>query len=99
MMMYDMMDEGNEGHGNQMFMAFGLGMACGIMAALLMAPASGSDTRRRLNEVMHDVTGKARAAADQAGGSLKREAQRLEHAFQEGRHAFMRETSNPGMNG
>lgn len=70
-------------------MKFLLGLAVGFTGALLFAPASGAETRRRLMGEAHEfaresreqveeaaekVTGAAREKAGEIGGALGREA-------------------------
>jgi gas vesicle protein len=62
--------------------AFAAGAAVGGLGALLLAPASGEETRRRMAERCRDQTGellrKGRRAVDRA-------AQRLEDGIEDGR--------------
>ena len=50
---------------------FILGMATGLVVALLVAPMSGGDARETLKEKTADVRGKVRDIADDVGGKVK----------------------------
>jgi gas vesicle protein len=76
--------------GNVM-MAFGLGLIAGAVTTLLLAPASGADTRRKLNELAHQIGDKAREGADAAGQYARDAKSRLGEAVQAGREAYQRE--------
>jgi len=76
-----------------------VGFICGALigagVALLMAPASGVETRRRLGEtarkLKHDVPEKARGLANQARSTLGAIQEGVSHGVKEGRAAFMTE--------
>jgi gas vesicle protein len=90
--------------GSDMVVAFGAGALLGAMATLLLAPKSGEETRRQLGEMAGDAVqqGKslanrtnerARESAETAGEFLKDQKERLDHAFREGKEAYLREAS------
>lgn len=65
-----MMDSrGDKGSGNMT--GFILGSLVGAGVALLLAPASGQDTRRRLGQSMKGMGDKARDLASNAGHELR----------------------------
>ena len=69
---------------------FGVGLLVGAVAAVLLAPATGEETRRRLGEKTREATDKAKEKAGSAGEFLKDQAGRLGAAFQEGKEAYQR---------
>jgi gas vesicle protein len=71
--------------------AFGAGIVVGAAAALLMAPATGAETRRRISEF-------GQTAADRAGDGMQsakefaaEQAQRIGQAVREGKEAYKKE--------
>lgn len=56
--------------GNGMVAGLIIGAAVGAGIALLMAPASGGDTRRRLMQTAEDLGGRARELADTTRGRI-----------------------------
>ena len=83
------------GRSSGTMMAFVLGTAVGAGIALLLAPASGTETRRRLRETSRrwgtNVKEGVEHARDRFGG-LKEDAR---NAVNAGREAFDRERSEP----
>lgn len=90
--------------GTDMFMAFGAGALIGAVTALLLAPKSGKETRRELGEFAGDAMSRGRALADRArdktresteaaGAFVRDQKERIGHAFEEGKEAYLRETS------
>ena len=68
--------------------AFVLGAITGAAVALLMAPASGEETRRRLAEKAREGREKAGEAARQGREVWNRQRDTLSHAFERGREAY-----------
>jgi gas vesicle protein len=69
---------------------FGVGLLVGALAGVLLAPGSGTETRDRIGDFAKDLREKAKGGAESAGEFAKDQAQRLGHAFQEGREAYAR---------
>ncbi len=86
------MSENNNGIG--VFAGFVAGAVVGAGLALLMAPASGTETRQRLRSKAEDLSGKARELGDSARermdavGQVVRDGSRdIGNAMKEGREA------------
>jgi len=81
--------------GNGTAMGFICGALLGAGVALLMAPATGGETRRRLGEtarrLRREVPEKARALTNQARSTLGAFQQGVTHGVNEGRSAYDRE--------
>jgi gas vesicle protein len=76
------------GHGSSMLTGFVVGALVGAGLALLLAPASGTDTRRRLGETARKLRDDAKermSHARETVSSLKEEAR---SAIDSGREAF-----------
>ena len=73
--------------GNVM-MAFVLGAAAGAAVALLFAPASGEETRRRLADTAREGRDKAEAMAREGREFLRRQREQVSAAVERGRDAF-----------
>lgn len=58
------------GGGSGMLFAFLAGAAVGAATALMFAPASGAETRRRLKKTTHDVAEKARHGVEDLKGTV-----------------------------
>ena len=52
------------------FLAFLLGAVTGGIVALMLAPASGSETRRKLAEASSDAYRRCKDSVDQIGGDI-----------------------------
>lgn len=87
----------SEGRGNSEIMSFIAGAVVGAAAALLLAPYTGSETRRRLGETarrvqdnakntMHDVRERIGEVKDRLGNT----ADHVREAVAEGRDAYVR---------
>ena len=79
---------GSGGNTGNTLLAFALGAVAGAVVALLYAPASGEDTRRKLRE-------KARAGKDRVAGFaedgrdyLRRQRENVADAVEHGREVF-----------
>ncbi len=69
-------------------MAFVLGAAAGAAVALLYAPATGEETRRRLKDKAREGRDKAEAVARDGREFLKRQRENLGAAVERGKEAF-----------
>jgi len=81
--------------------AFVLGAITGAAVALLVAPASGEETRRMLAEKAREGREKAGEAARQGRELWSRQKETLANAFERGREAYnqARTTTPPGTPG
>lgn len=70
--------------------SFGVGMLVGAVGALLLAPASGEETRKRLGEMSHDAMERARSGMDSARRVAGDQAERIGQAIHEGKEAYAR---------
>jgi gas vesicle protein len=68
--------------------AFVLGAMTGAAVALLMAPATGEETRRLLAEKAREGRERANDAARQGREIWSRQRDTLSHAFERGREAY-----------
>jgi gas vesicle protein len=68
--------------------AFVLGAIAGAAVALLVAPASGEETRRKLGEKAREGRDKAADAARQGREFLRNQREGLTSAFERGKEAF-----------
>jgi gas vesicle protein len=68
--------------------AFVLGAIAGAAVALLVAPASGEETRRKLSEKAREGRDKAAEAARKSGEFLRNQRDGLSTAFERGKEAF-----------
>lgn len=82
--------QSNDSSFSPMALGFLAGLVAGSAAAMLLAPYSGPDVRRRLRDGLN--TGKERANEWMQEGKrrLSEEAQKLDSAFQAGREAYTR---------
>jgi len=69
-------------------MSFVLGAIAGAAIALLYAPASGEETRRRLAEKAREGRDKAEALAQEGREFFERQRDHLSAAAERGREAF-----------
>jgi gas vesicle protein len=78
--------------GNGAAMGFICGALLGVGVALLMAPASGSETRRKLGEtarrLRREVPEKARGLANQARSTLGAVQEGVRQGIHEGRSTY-----------
>jgi gas vesicle protein len=86
------------GAAGTVFVAFVLGAITGAAVALLLAPASGEETRRILAEKAKEGREKANDAARQGKEFLNRQRDTLGTAIDRGREAYnqARSSSQPG---
>jgi len=68
--------------------AFALGAVAGAAVALLYAPASGEETRRKLAEKAREGRERAEALARDGREFLSRQREHLASAVERGREAF-----------
>jgi gas vesicle protein len=68
--------------------AFMLGAIAGAAVALLVAPTSGEETRRKLGEKAREGRDKAGEAARQGREFLRNQREGLSTAFERGKEAF-----------
>jgi len=68
--------------------AFMLGAIAGAAVALLVAPASGEETRRKLGEKAREGRDKASEAARQGREFLRTQRDGISTAFERGKEAF-----------
>jgi gas vesicle protein len=78
----------NDSAAGTVVVAFVLGAITGAAVALLMAPASGEETRRILAEKAREGREKAGEAARQGRELLNRQRENLTNAFERGRDAY-----------
>jgi gas vesicle protein len=76
-------------------MAFVLGAITGAAVALLMAPASGEETRRLLADKARDGREKAGEAARQGRELWNRQKDNISSAFDRGREAYDQARKTP----
>jgi len=74
--------------GGTVIVAFVLGALTGAAVALLLAPASGEETRRLLSEKAREGRDKANDAARQGREFLNRQRDNLSTAIDRGREAY-----------
>jgi gas vesicle protein len=68
--------------------AFVLGAIAGAAVALLVAPSSGEETRRKLGEKAREGREKAADAARKGGEFIRNQREGLTTAFERGKEAF-----------
>lgn len=76
---------------NAPLVGFIVGAAVGAGIALLLAPASGSETRRRIGETSRRLGSRVRNGVDQARSQLSGLRHDVEAAMASGRESFVRE--------
>jgi gas vesicle protein len=78
----------NDNGAGAVVVAFVLGAITGAAVALLVAPASGEETRRLLAEKAREGREKAEEAARQGKELWSRQRETLTNAFERGREAY-----------
>ncbi len=78
----------NGSSAGSVLIAFAVGAVAGAVVALLYAPASGEETRRRLAEKAREGRDKAEGLARESKEFLNRQRESLGTAVQKGREAF-----------
>jgi gas vesicle protein len=91
----------NDSGAGTVVVAFVLGAITGAAVALLMAPASGEETRRLLAEKAREGRDKAGDAARQGRELWNRQRDTLANAFERGKEAYQqaRNATPPGTPG
>ena len=82
------MSTDDDGHAGVIMMAFVMGAITGAAAALLMAPAAGTETRRVLNEKAREGRERATDVARQGREFVSRQRESLSTAIDRGREAY-----------
>ncbi len=75
--------------------AFVLGALTGAAVALLMAPASGEETRRIIADKAREGRDRAGEAARQGREIINRQKENLNTAFERGREAYQQARGGP----
>jgi len=78
----------NGSSAGNVIVAFALGAIAGAAVALLYAPASGEETRRRLAQKAREGRDRAEAMAHEGREFLSRQRENLTAAVERGREAF-----------
>lgn len=78
----------NESSAGTVVVAFTLGALAGAAVALLYAPASGEETRRRLAEKAREGKERAKTAAREGREFLERQRDTITSTVERGRQAF-----------
>lgn len=88
--MNDNSRNGEQGNNRMADIMIGLsvGLLAGVAGTLLLAPASGRSTRRKIGEMAGDVADRTGALADLASATLKDQAGRVEQAIVAGKQAY-----------
>jgi len=92
----------SENRGTGMLAGFILGAVVGAGIALLVAPASGSETRRRIKEKAQDLREKSeelkertRSKLEEVGQAVRGGAREMASALKESREAFLKASEDP----
>ncbi len=85
-----MSDHMHEGRGGSMAAAFLVGAILGAGVALLLAPASGADTRKRLGKTANRLRQDAKDALEDAMESIEDLKEEARTVVDEGREAIRR---------
>lgn len=91
--MYENENFGGIKEGGNAMGAFALGMIAGAVTALLLAPASGSETRRKLGQVAQNVGSKAKEGFDASRQFVNDQKDRFTGAVEEGKQTYRKESS------
>lgn len=78
----------NENSSGPVLLAFVLGAVAGAAVALLYAPASGEETRRKLADKAREGRDKAESVAREGPEFLARQRENLSAAVERGRETF-----------
>jgi gas vesicle protein len=78
----------NNGNQGSVLVAFLIGAVAGAAVALLYAPATGEDTRRKLAERAREGREKAEELAREGREFINRQRQTLANAVDRGRQAY-----------
>jgi gas vesicle protein len=88
-----MYDNSNPRESGNTIMAFGLGVLAGAVTALLLAPASGEETRRRIGTAAQKASEKAKDTVDHGRQFVSEQKDRFAGAIEEGRQTFRKEST------
>lgn len=75
---------------SNVLVAFLLGAVAGSVAALLLAPASGADTRKKLADGLRKAKDKALDGLENAKEYAETHKEALKEAYQEGKEAYQK---------
>jgi gas vesicle protein len=75
---------------SNVMVAFLLGAVAGSVAALLLAPASGADTRKKLADGLRKAKDKALDGLENAKDYAATHKDAIKEAYQEGKEAYQR---------
>ena len=78
----------NEGSSGSVLVAFALGAIAGAAVALLYAPATGEETRRRIAERAREGRDKAETLAREGREFFNRQRENIAAAVERGRESF-----------
>lgn len=94
--MTDRSGNGSSSHSRaaDIIISLSVGLLVGVAGTLLLAPASGGNTRRRIGELADKLVDKTGQFAHRAGDLLKDQAGRVEQAIVEGKQAYRQEREN-----
>ena len=84
------MSRDHDGHAGLVLMAFVMGAMTGAAVALLMAPTTGEETRRILNEKARESRGRASVATRRGREFVEKQREHLSTAVDRGREAYQR---------
>lgn len=76
-----------------LLVSFGVGMLVGAVGGLLLAPASGEESRRRLGVFSKDALDRAGSGIESAKRVAGEQVERITHAVKEGKDAYVREAA------
>ena len=85
----------NNNSAGTVLVAFALGAIAGAAIALLYAPASGEETRRKLAEKAREGRDKAEALAREGREFVDRQRETITAAVERGREAFEQARKEP----
>lgn len=85
----------DDGGAGTVVVAFVLGAITGAAVALLMAPATGEETRRLIAEKAREGRDRAGEAARQGREVWNRQRENLNQAFERGREAYEQARGGP----
>jgi len=80
----------SENRTTDVLVSFGVGLLVGAVGALLLAPAPGEETRKRLGELGHDALDRTRSGMETARRVAGDQAERISQAVHEGKEAYAR---------
>lgn len=77
------MDNNSHRSASDSLIAFGMGLLAGVAVGMMLAPASGSDTRRKLGSFAGKVKDRTVEGAGKAGDFVKHQSDRLRGRHEE----------------